>query len=202
MAMDRYPLFVAMAALAILSPGPGVVLTLTNAVRHGWRGSIGGILGIACGAWLVAAACVAGLGLLLSVSATAFTVVKFLGAAYLVFLGVRLWRAPPLAPMQAPRATARRFAEGLSLQVTNPKAVFFFLSIFPQFTDVARPDAGGFVLLVLTYAVLIVVIHSGYALLASRAQRWLGSPRGGRIVNRAGAAAFVFFGAALATAKR
>lgn len=200
--MDRYPLFVAMAALAILSPGPGVVLTLTNAIRHGWRGAIGGILGIACGAWLVAAACAGGLGLLLAASTTAFAIMKLLGAAYLIVLGVRLWRAPVAVQAQAPQAAARRFAQGLSLQVTNPKAVFFFLAIFPQFTDVARPDARSFVLLVLTYAVLIVVIHSGYALLASRAQRWLGSPAGARGVNRVSATAFVCFGVALATAKR
>lgn len=200
--MDRYPLFVAMAALAILSPGPGVVLTLTNAIRHGWRGAIGGILGIACGAWFVAAACAGGLGLLLAASTTAFAIMKFLGAAYLIVLGVRLWRAPVAMHAQAPQPATGRFAQGLSLQVTNPKAVFFFLSIFPQFTDVARPDPGSFVLLVLTYAALIVVIHSAYALLASRAQRWLGSPAGARGVNRVSATAFVCFGVALATAKR
>jgi homoserine/homoserine lactone efflux protein len=203
--MDRYPLFVAVATLAILSPGPGVVMTLTNAVRGGLRGAIGGILGIACGAWVVAAASATGLGLLLAASGTAFTIVKWLGAAYLVYLGVRLWRAPPMVPALAgtgPIAMGQRFKEGLSLQLTNPKAVAFFLSVLPQFLQPAHAGAGWFALLVMTYAVLIVLIHSGYALAAQQAQRWLRSPRGGRLLQRAGALTFIFFGAALAASKR
>jgi homoserine/homoserine lactone efflux protein len=92
--------------------------------------------------------------------------------------------------------------EGLSLQLTNPKAIFFFLSVFPQFLDHARPMAPQFAVLVLTYSTLVVLIHSGYALSAQRARSWLGSERGGRTMNRVGGATFVFFGAALATARR
>lgn len=203
--MDRYLLFVTVAALAILSPGPGVVMTLTNAVRGGLRGAIGGILGIACGAWVVAAASATGLGLLLATSSAAFTVTKWIGAAYLVYLGLRLWRAPPLAEttVQAgPAGAAQRFREGVSLQLTNPKAVAFFLSVLPQFLEPGEAGTAWFALLVLTYALLIVVIHSAYALAAQRAQHWLRSPRGGRLLQRAGGLAFIFFGAALAASRR
>ena len=121
-----------------------------------------------------------------------------------MYLGVRLWRSPavPIVPgLAAPTGFGRRFLEGLSLQLTNPKAIFFFLSVFPQFLDHTRPMAPQFAVLVLTYSTLVVLIHSGYALSAQRARSWLGSERGGRTMNRVGGATFVFFGAALATAK-
>lgn len=202
--MHSYLLFVTLAALAILSPGPGVLMTLSNAARGGVRHAIGGILGIACGAWIVAALSATGLGVLLATSVLAFTLVKLAGAAYLVWLGVRLWRSSPSPAAQIPAKTnaRRRFAEGLALQLTNPKAVFFFLAVFPQFLDLARPDPASFALLVLTYAALVVAIHTAYAALGARARPWLASERGGRLVNRAGGAVFVLFGAGLALAKR
>jgi threonine/homoserine/homoserine lactone efflux protein len=90
----------------------------------------------------------------------------------------------------------------LSLQLTNPKAIFFFLSVFPQFIDSARSYALQFFLLVVTYAILVIGIHTVYALFAHQARGWLTSERGGRILNKAGGATFVCFGAALAAAKK
>lgn len=203
--MKLYPLFVIAAAATVFSPGPGVVMTLSNAIRHGFRGAFAGILGVALGAFVVAAISATSVGVLLAASATAFTILKLVGAAYLVFLGVKLWRAPPLRLHDGPARGAslpRRFAEGFTMQVTNPKAIFFFLSVFPQFIDTTGDHAAQFTLLVLTYGALVIVIHCGYALSAGRARAWLGSPRVGRLVNRIGGAAFMVFGAALATARR
>lgn len=203
--MKLYLLFLLMATATVLSPGPGVVMTLTNALRYGFRGCVGGILGVATGALVVAALSATSLGVLLATSATAFTVIKLMGAAYLVYLGIRLWRAPPFhfaagAPHKA--SFGRRFAEGLTLQFTNPKAIFFFLSVLPQFIDPQQAYVVQFVALVGTYSTLVVVIHCGYALCAQRAKGWLSSERGGRLVNRAAGTTFICFGAALAVAKR
>lgn len=203
--MQLYSLFFLMAAATVLSPGPGVVMTLTNALRYGMRGTVGGIFGIAFGALVVAAISATSLGILLATSAWAFTVLKLVGAAYLVYLGVRLWRAPPfrLTEQSAHSASfGRRFMEGLSLQLTNPKAIFFFLSMFPQFISPDKSYAFQFASLVLTYSALVVVIHCIYALFARRARSWLTSERGGRAVNKTAGATFVLFGAALAAAKR
>ena len=87
--MTGWLLFVTVAALTVASPGPGVVMTLSNALRFGLRGAFSGILGIACGALVVAALSATSLGLL-ATSATAFTAAKFAGAAYLLYLGIRL----------------------------------------------------------------------------------------------------------------
>jgi homoserine/homoserine lactone efflux protein len=203
--MKLYSLFLLMATATVFSPGPGVVMTLTNALRYGMRGTFAGILGIALGALVVATISATSLGVLLAASALAFTVLKFIGAGYLIYLGIRLWRAPAFkfAEQSAHEASfGRRFLEGLSLQITNPKAIFFFLSVFPQFIDAEKNYSVQFTTLVLTYSVLVVVIHCTYAFFAKRAKGWLTSERGGRAVNKAAGATFVFFGAALATAKR
>lgn len=194
-----------MATATVLSPGPGVVMTITNALRFGVRGTLGGILGIAIGALVVAAISASSLGVLLATSALAFTVLKFVGAAYLVYLGIRLWRAPAIQFTERSVHEAsfgRRFWEGISLQLTNPKAIFFFLSVFPQFIDPELNYTAQFAALVLSYSTLVVVIHCGYAFFAQRARRWLTSARGARTTNRVASATYVFFGAALATAKR
>ncbi len=204
--MKLYPLFLLMATATVLSPGPGVVMTLSNALRYGMRGTFGGILGIASGALCVAAISATSVGVLLATSALAFTVLKWVGAAYLVYLGVKLWRAPSFRFAEQAVAHeasfARRFVEGITLQFTNPKAIFFFLSVFPQFIDAQADYATQFAVLVMTYAVLVVLIHSVYAFFARRAKTWLSSERGGRLVNRSAGATFVCFGAALAMAKR
>jgi threonine/homoserine/homoserine lactone efflux protein len=203
--LKLYSLFLLMATATVFSPGPGVVMTLSNALRFGLRGTLGGILGIATGALFVAAISATSAGVLLAASAVAFTVLKLLGAGYLVYLGVRLWRAPPFrfAEQAAHEATfGRRFLEGLSLQLTNPKAIFFFLSVFPQFIDPGRSYPMQFAALVLTYCSLVVVIHCLYAFFAKRAKRWLVSERGGHAVNKGAAVTFVLFGATLATASR
>lgn len=203
--MKLYILFLLMATATVVSPGPGVVMTLTNALRYGMRGTFGGILGIAFGALVVAAISATSLGVLLAASALAFTVIKLVGAGYLVYLGIRLWRAPPFKFEEQPVHAAsfgRRFLEGVSLQLTNPKAIFFFLSVFPQFIDPKQNYSVQFVAQVLTYSSLVVVIHCMYALCAKRARRWLTSERGGRTVNKTAGATFVFFGVALATAKQ
>lgn len=203
--MKLYPLFLLMATATVFSPGPGVVMTLTNAIRYGLPGTFGGILGIAFGALVVAAISATSLGMILASSAVAFTVMKYLGAAYLVYLGIKLWRAPAFHFNEAASADAgfrKRFVQGLSLQMTNPKAIFFFLSVLPQFIDLSANYAMQFAILVLTYGALVVVIHCLYAFSAHRAKRWLTSAKGGRAVNRIGGATFILFGAALTTAKR
>ncbi|MBX2993137.1 MAG: LysE family translocator [Bacteroidetes bacterium] len=199
--MDNYPLYLTVAAAAILSPGPGVTLTLTNALRFRLLETMAGIAGVAVGAMVVAAISASGVGLLLATSSVAFDVMKYIGAAYLIFLGVKMWRSTAKAATDtAEKASSGRvrFFEGLSLQFSNPKAIFFFISIFPQFIGESRPYALQFTVLVLPYGLLVVLIHLVYALTASSTKQWLSSPLGRSIVNKLGGAAFIVFGIMLA----
>ena len=203
--MEQYILFVTMASLTVLSPGPGVTLTLTNSIRYGMYETFGGILGIASGAFIVAAISATGLGLILAASALAFTIMKYIGAAYLIYLGIKMWRTPPLMtkePGALKPSRSKRFLEGITLQLSNPKVIFFFLSLFPQFIDDSKPYAVQFFTLVSTYCALIIVIHLAYAMTAHKVKMWLSSPRGSRIFNRVGAGAFIFFGLAMAASKK
>jgi homoserine/homoserine lactone efflux protein len=203
--MEGYLIFLAIASVTVLSPGPGVILTLTNAIRFGGAGAVNGILGIAFGTFIVAAISATSIGILLATSSIAFGIMKTVGAIYLIYLGIRLWRSSGISIDHlgiTKRSRRRQFSEGLMLQLTNPKAVFFFMSIFPQFVDFTRPYFGQFALLVTSYSGLVIVIHLGYAYLATSARGWLVSDAGGRMVNRLGGGTFVCFGVALASANR
>jgi homoserine/homoserine lactone efflux protein len=203
--VNLYLLFLLMATATVLSPGPGVVMSLTNAMHYGMRDTFAGILGVALGAMFIAAVSATSVGVVLAASATAFTILKYLGAAYLVYLGIRLWRAPAFKFADRPvneGNVRKRFVEGFALQLTNPKAIFFFLSVFPQFIDPKQNYITQFIILVLTYGTLVVIIHSIYALFAKGAKRWLTSSTGGSVVNKAAGSTFVLFGVMLATAKQ
>ncbi len=199
--MDNYLLYVTMAAAAIVSPGPGVTLTLTNAIRYGIIETAGGIVGVAVGAMIIAALSATGVGLLLVASPVLLNIMKYVGAAYLIYLGVRLWRSSSIASRKdgGGKGSWRRcFMEGITLQFSNPKAIFFCISIFPQFIDGSYPYIVQLSVLILTYGLLVVLIHSLYALTANRTKEWFSTPRGARIINRVSGSAFIFFGIALA----
>lgn len=201
MTLSTYFLFLMFAATTVLSPGPGVVMTLSNALRTGYRGAIGGILGIALGAFVVAGVSATGLGVVLSSSALAFSVLKYIGAFYLVYLGLKSWflSSKPVGLTDGKSLGFRvTFVEGLTLQLTNPKAIFFFLSVFPQFIHEGSDYLRHFLLLVFTYSVLVILIHSLYALFAKKAKNWLVSNRGSRLMHRTSGSAFIFFGVTLA----
>jgi threonine/homoserine/homoserine lactone efflux protein len=201
--MENYLLFTLIATVTILSPGPGVLLTLTNSIRYGFFGAIGGIVGIAFGTFIVAGLSATSVGVILATSAMAFMVMKYIGAAYLIYLGIKLWRSP-ITKLDTSSRTAGnikvQFLEGLTIQLTNPKAVFFFMSIFPQFVDFSSSQyVSKFLMLVVTYSSLNLLIHFLYAYLARSARNWLSTEKGGRIVNRAGGGIFVLFGIGLAS---
>ncbi|MBC3346384.1 MULTISPECIES: LysE family translocator [Pseudomonas] len=202
--MASYGLFLVLATLTVLSPGPGVVLTISNALRHGWSGSLPGIVGIASGAFIVAGICASSLGLILAASATAFTVLKYIGALYLLYLGIKMWRTQRFIPelkATSPRPW-RRFIEALSIQLLNPKAGFFFLAVFPQFIKPAADYCSQFFLLVSSYSLLVVVVHSGYALVAQAARGWLSTNKGARIVGKLSGITFLGFGVLMASASK
>ncbi|MBS4038294.1 MAG: LysE family transporter [Hydrogenophaga sp.] len=204
--------FVASWAIA-LSPGSGAVLSMTHGLAHGVRGASATILGLQAGLAVILLVAGAGVGALLVASATAFTVVKVVGAAYLIWLGWRQWRAPVDAVPDGAGPTAtvssaglpsvrQRLAIGFFTNVTNPKGIVFMVAVLPQFIDPARPLwLQLLVLLVTTIGVDLIVMH-GYAFLASRAQRWLATARARQAQNRVFGGLLMAMGASLALVKR
>jgi len=208
--MEQYLLYFIIVAVTVASPGPGVLLTLSNAIRHGVKPALSGVVGIALGILIIAIISASSLGVLLATSALAFTVLKFIGAAYLIYLGIKLWRSPALTfdnnsdgnDSSEKMQYGLRFKEGFLVSLLNPKPIFFFMSLFPQFINHQQSYLLQFTYLTLTFCALILVVHTIYALAANSIKGWLSSPGGSKTVNRIGGSVFVIFGFGLASSQR
>jgi homoserine/homoserine lactone efflux protein len=206
MPLDTWLAFFVASWLISLSPGAGAISCMTAGLRYGYRRGLWNILGLQLGIVFIMAVVAAGLGAVIAASATAFTVVKWLGAAYLVWLGLQQWRAPdvPLdvgaAPVGGtPRALVLR---GFLVNATNPKGLLFMLAVLPQFIDPARPQLPQYAVCAATIVFTDLVVMSGYTGLAARALRVLRAPHHLRAMNRAFGGLFVAAGAFLATFRR
>ena len=170
-------LFVGAALVLLVTPGPAVLYIVTRSVDQGRRAGLVSVLGVHLGTLVHIAAAAAGLSALLATSATAFSVVKYLGAAYLVYLGVRRLLAPtPLATRGThdERGLRRALVDGIVVNVLNPKTALFFLAFLPQFVDEARGGVGVQILgLGLIFVILGLVTDGLYAVGAGSAAQWL-----------------------------
>ncbi|WP_067180971.1 LysE family translocator [Microtetraspora niveoalba] len=164
-------LFAAATLALLVVPGPAVVYIVTRSVAQGRSAGLVSVLGVHAGSVVHVVAAALGISALLAASATAFTIVKYVGAAYLVWLGVRklMSRASDGGEAEIRRASrARLFAEGFVVNVLNPKTAIFFLAFLPQFADPARgPIAPQIVLFGAIWIVLGMASDGTYALLAS-----------------------------------
>lgn len=170
--------FVAAALVLLLIPGPGVLYIVARSLSQGHHAGLISVLGLSVGALVHVAAATAGLSAVLLTSATAFGIVKTLGAGYLIYLGVRtLFARRPTADLEAPtpRALYRVFTDGVVVSVLNPKIAVFFLAFLPQFVEPSRgPVPPQVLLLGILYVGLALVTDGAYALLAGSLRHWLG----------------------------
>ncbi len=185
--------FAAASGALLAIPGPTVLLVISYALGHGRR-SIGAIVaGVALGDFTAMTASMLGLGALLAASAAIFTILKWFGAVYLIYLGVKLWRAPVSegpaeqdvdgADAQRPR---RMFLHAFAVTALNPKSIIFFVAFLPQFLDASWPLAPQMAILEATFLALAAINATTYALMASMARRTVRKPMVQRIVNRTG----------------
>lgn len=202
--------FVASWAIA-LSPGSGAVLSMTHGLAYGVKKTSVTIAGLQLGLAVILLVAGVGVGALLLASATAFTVVKFAGAGYLIWLGFNQWRARvgvvPEADGAAPARVAvpsvrERFVMGFFTNVTNPKGIVFMVAVLPQFIDPRRGLWLQLLILLATTVVVDLIVMHGYAFLASRAQRWLATARARRAQNRVFGGVLMAMGASLLLVKR
>jgi threonine/homoserine/homoserine lactone efflux protein len=167
----------AVASLALLVvPGPAVLYIVTRSVHQGTGAGLVSVLGIHTGSVVHVAAAAFGLSALLASSAVAFGVVRYAGAAYLIWLGLRhlLRPDPRTAAGSAPRRSLRRiYAEGVVVNVLNPKTALFFVAFLPQFVDVSRSVTAQVLVLGIAFIALGLVSDSTYALAAGRISRSL-----------------------------
>ena len=199
------------AAWAIsFSPGPGAVAVMTASLNHGFARGYFATFGLVLGLWTQLVVVAAGLGAVIATSAVAFAVVKWLGVAYLIYLGVRQWRAAPIAlpsgDSQAVPTTRRRrrriVAEAWLLNAVNPKGTAFMLAVVPQFLTPGEPLLPQYLVIGATLTFTDLVVNALYAALAARLLGALRTPARRRAVNRVFGSLFFGLGLLLATFKR
>ncbi len=203
--LELWIAFCLASTLAIAIPGPTMLLAIGNTLGSGPRIGFASLLGIGAADAAGMTVSVLGLSALLATVSLAFEMVKWLGAAYLVWLGIQLWRAPvagldakPEQRRTAPRAIAQAFVAHL----LNPKGILFFGAFLPQFIDTSRDTLPQFLTLGATFVALDIAIMSVYVLLAARGRRAAISPLWQRRFNRTGGAMLVGAGVFTATLKR
>jgi len=200
--------FAAAAAVVIAIPGPTTLMVTGHAMSSGTRVALASLLGVALGDFTAIACSVLGLGAILTASSEAFTVLKWAGALYLIYLGIKLWRAPavPLGAMAAGqgarRSVGRAIAESFSVTLLNPKGLLFFAAFLPQFIDPHRAVLPQVVILALTFEVLAASSLALYIFMTARARRIMDSPRAIKIMNRAGGTMLIGAGLLTASLKR
>jgi threonine/homoserine/homoserine lactone efflux protein len=204
MALDTWLVYLVAAIGLSLSPGPNGLLALTHGALHGRRMTLYTIFGGSVGFVAVVALSMFGIGALLAASLAWLTVLKWVGGAYLVWLGIEVWRAPPIGvpaawsdgAAAAPAVSgASLFRAGLLSALTNPKGILFFAAFLPQFVDPARPLFLQFVVMAGTFAGVEILTEWLIASAAHRIGPWLA--RVGRAFNRACGGVFVAIGLAL-----
>jgi threonine/homoserine/homoserine lactone efflux protein len=204
MTFEIWLAFIAASALVLAIPGPTILLVIGQSLGAGPRGALPLVAGVALGDLTAMTLSLAGLGAVLATSATAFTVAKWLGAAYLVWLGVSLWQAKVLEQGAAPVAlpATRAMRDAYVVTALNPKSIAFFVAFVPQFVSAGSPFAPQAAILVATFVVMAAANAALYALLAGRLAGAVRRPSVRRFVNRAGGTMLISAGVATAAMRR
>jgi len=196
--------FIAASALLAFIPGPIVTLVIANSLSHGSRAGVINVLGTFSGGAVLFA--IGGLGVAWIMTALShwFDIVRWAGAIYLIYLGVKQWFARPdtLANQQAVHPGRSFFWQGLVVAVTNPKTILFYIAFFPQFMDPGLSTSGQLLVYSVTFLVVASSIDLIYALLAGRLRSWLTGERRGRIRNKITGTLLTGTGVALALTRR
>ncbi|GCA51228.1 MULTISPECIES: LysE family translocator [Sinorhizobium] len=204
MSFEHWFAFAAASAVLLAIPGPTILLVISYALGHGRKIAGATVAGVALGDFTAMTASMLGLGALLATSAAIFTVLKWVGAAYLVWLGIKLWKAPvgndsgstlETSPAERP---LRIFVHTYAVTALNPKSILFFVAFLPQFLDLSRPLFAQMAIFETTFLILATINAALYAWLAAAAGSTIRKPNVRRIVNRLGGSLLI--GAGLLTA--
>jgi threonine/homoserine/homoserine lactone efflux protein len=206
MTLAQWLPFALASAILVAIPGPTVLLVVSYALGHGRKYALATTAGVALGDLTSMTASMLGLGVLLAASAEWFMVLKWIGAAYLIYLGIKLWRAPVMDPdtVRAPAElrTSRIVAHAYAVTTLNPKSIIFFVAFVPQFIDPHVASVSQIAVLEATFISLAALNAFLYAMLASVARRAIRRKEVQRAVNRTGGALLVGAGVLAGVWKR
>lgn len=202
--------FAAASFVLLIIPGPTIILVISQALAHGRQVALASVAGVGLGDLLAATLSLIGVGTVLAASATAFTVIKWIGAAYLVWIGIGMWRTPVTPPdmsraaieTDAPSHAWPVFRDAFLVTLFNPKGIVFFLAFVPQFIAPAKAFAPQAAVLVITFVILGMLNAAAYALLASSARQWIRQPSVLRAATRTGSLFLISAGIASVFVRR
>ncbi len=202
MTIETWLAFAAASGILLVIPGPTVLLVVSYALGQGWRTALPTAIGVALGDFTAMTLSMLGLGALLASSATLFTSLKWIGAAYLIWLGIRLWRAGGTLDAR-PRVTAATAAKMLGhawlVTALNPKSITFFVAFLPQFLDPSASFLRQMIVVETTFLVLAFNNAVGYALVAAHARAAVGHSRAVSALNKVGGSLLIGAGIAAAS---
>lgn len=207
MTAEGLALYTASACLLAVTPGPTMLLALSNGIAGGMRRAVWGILGAALGSSIVIGVVALGLGSLLAASVWLFDALRAAGVGYLMWLGYKLWHSEPadvgttLHDARSAPHGSRALLKSLAVALSNPKALLFFAAFLPQFVDTAQPQGGQYLVLGAIFVGIDTLIMLAYAAAGTQAVRWL-STRSLRMLNRGCATGMWLLAATLALWRR
>jgi threonine/homoserine/homoserine lactone efflux protein len=208
MSVETWLAFAAASAIMLAIPGPTILLVISYALGHGRRTALATVTGVTLGDFTAMTASLAGLGALLATSASLFTILKLIGAGYLMFLGIKLWRAPIVT---GPMGDNDNLPEEKPLKILlhsyvvtalNPKSIIFFIAFVPQFLDLGKPFLPQTLILEATFLCLAALNALGYVFLADMARGYIRKASVQRMVNRTGGTLLIAAGAVTAGYRR
>jgi threonine/homoserine/homoserine lactone efflux protein len=207
MPLDLWLTFVAASTVLLLIPGPTVLLVLSYALTKGRPVAVASAAGVAFGDLLAMTASLVGLGALVLASATLFAALKWAGAVYLIYLGIKMLRSAPsagLGAVQTDNDVGARGVFGHAAAVTalNPKSIAFFIAFVPQFLRPETPLAPQFIILIATFVGLAAINALAYALLADKMRSKFGKPHVVTWLTRGGGVALISMGVLTTTLRR
>jgi threonine/homoserine/homoserine lactone efflux protein len=206
MPLELWFAFVVASCVLLVVPGPTVMLVVSTALARGRGSAWATVPGVALGDFTAVTASLLGAGAVLAASASLFTAMKLIGAAYLVWLGIKLWRTKPqleeTQDLALPRSRRAMFWQAYVVTALNPKGIVFFVAFLPQFVSPAQPVVPQFALLGATFIVLATVIVGIWALLAGSLRARLRRPATLRLVNRLGGSFLIGAGILTAAVRR
>ena len=202
MEIQVYLAFVVATAIMIALPGPSVLLTVAHSISFGWQHALSTVAGATIGIAVQLVVAAIGLTSLLNVVADAFEWIRWAGAAYLVYLGIKQWQSASEPPEVDTSSISKTnlLVQGLVITIPNPKSLIFIAAFLPQFIDTARPLELQFTIIVPTFLVITYTVTSLWALIAGKVHGVLQSQRAFKPVSKAAGGLMIAAGVGLALA--
>lgn len=207
--VEHFAAFVLASIILLVIPGPTIIMVITQALAHGRKVALASVIGVGLGDLLATSLSIAGAGALLAASASLFQVLKLVGAAYLIWIGYKMWRTPVTLPdiadaevAEASASTAGIFRDSFLITALNPKGILFFVAFVPQFIDPALPYTPQAATYVLTFTALGIINAAVFAFAAAGARQTIRRPKVMKIAMRSGGSLLMMAGIAAAFTRR